>query len=185
MARLGRGRSAVVEEENMVEQETPAEEVVAGDEHEQEATETTETAEAEKPKGRQPWTEEQKAAQAERMKAYWAEHEHPLKGTQLSEDRKNAQREAMVAKRQGEPLAECDKCAGPIYNEAFAPYRLGEECLRKAVADGSVRIEDGQRVDLAPLNLVGKALKRKTDAEKAAAKAASAPAEATTEESAE
>jgi hypothetical protein len=156
-------------------------------EGEREVTEVAEQVEAapeavqeEKPKG---WTPERRAAQAERMRKYWAENQHPLKGSTLSEERKNAQRERMVALRQRESLADCDRCGGPIHDETYAPFKLGGNCLRKAQEAGEVEIRDGVRVDLKPLTLIGKALKAQRDAEKAAAAPAEAPEESTAETS--
>jgi hypothetical protein len=47
------------------------------------------------PKVRQAWTDEQKQNMSEKMKAYWAEHEHPLKGKPMSDEAKEALRQKL------------------------------------------------------------------------------------------
>jgi hypothetical protein len=89
-------------------------------------------------KGR-TWTDEQKARQAELMRAYWATHEHPRKGIPTPEQTKEKMREAQLKRK---PLGQCTICHGELYTDETARRGVGDDCLKRGIEEGYLRLEE-------------------------------------------
>jgi hypothetical protein len=92
-----------------------------------------------KQQGGRTWSEEQKAAQREKMRAYWATHEHPRRGMPTSEETKERQRQAQLSRT---PLASCIMCEGELFTEDTARRGVGDDCLARGLEEGYLRLEE-------------------------------------------
>jgi hypothetical protein len=89
--------------------------------------------------GGRSWTQEQKAEQAEKMRAYWATHAHPRKGMPTSEETREKMRVAQLAR---EPKGRCVMCEGDLFTDEVARRGVGDDCLARGVHEGYLRLEE-------------------------------------------
>jgi len=95
------------------------------------------------------WTAEQRARHSERMREYWATHEHPRKGVPTSEETKERMRSSYHAR---EVRGYCRRCCLGLSSGTALRLGFGQECVAHAIDEGLLPLDDyGKPIPLGAL----------------------------------